>query len=226
MPLQSFLKVSIKSELYSVIIAHDQKISLLGETVVRDTPMRMYIYDETSVLTPDGESIIRPTAIAMGSPGRYIKQNIAVPAVGTVTSIAVASTDITVTGSPITSSGTIALALSNTGVTAGVYGLVTVNAKGLVTAGKRQELYSGTTNAAGTYTVVFGTPYSVAPNIQANIVNQSNVNQSIRITNISTTGFTVNVYQRNSVNLLGIEVLLAATVNVTGAAVDVIVTEK
>ena len=59
---------------------------------------------------------------------------------GTVTSIAATGTaDITVTGSPITTAGTLAFALSNTAVTAGTYGSsssvpqFTVDAKGRVT---------------------------------------------------------------------------------------------
>jgi hypothetical protein len=86
--------------------------------------------------------------------------------------------------------------------------------------------YSGTSNASGVYTVTFAQAYSVAPNIQANIVNQSATNQFIRITSISTTGFTVNVFQRNSINLLGTDVLLFSTANVSGASVDVLITEK
>jgi len=59
---------------------------------------------------------------------------------GTVTSVAVSSTDLTVSGSPITSSGTFALDLASTAVTAGSYGnstnvgQFTVDAKGRLTA--------------------------------------------------------------------------------------------
>lgn len=107
----------------------------------------------------------------------------------------------------------------------GSFGFV-VTSNGLVTSGKRLELYSGTTDASGNYTVTFGSAYSVAPNIQASITNQSNTNQQIRVVSVSTTGFTINVYQRNAVTLLTIEVLLAAVVNVNGATVDILVTEK
>lgn len=91
---------------------------------------------------------------------------------------------------------------------------------------KIPSTYSGTTNSSGVYTVTFSEAYSVAPNIQANIVNQSNTNQFIRVTSISTTGFTINVFQRNSINLLGTDVLLFSTANVNGASVDVVITEK
>lgn len=89
---------------------------------------------------------------------------------------------------------------------------------------KRQETYSGTSNASGAYSVTFTTPYTVAPNIQANIVGGS-ANQFITM-NVTTTGFTTTVYQRNTVNLLATEVLLGTTVLVNGAKVDVLITEK
>lgn len=85
---------------------------------------------------------------------------------------------------------------------------------------KRQETYSGTTNGSGIYTVTFGTAYSVAPNIQANLLSGSDT-QSSRITAISTTGFTVLI--RNRTDVVG---LLPSYANVSGASVDVVVTEK
>jgi len=85
---------------------------------------------------------------------------------------------------------------------------------------KRIETYSGTTNGSGTYTVSFPTAFSVAPNIQANIINGTDT-QTIRITSVSTTGFTVLV--RNRTDTLG---LLPSYSNVASAAVDVLITEK
>lgn len=89
-----------------------------------------------------------------------------------------------------------------------------------IPSSKRQESYSGTTNASGNYVVTFITSYSLAPNIQANIIGGSNTNL-IKIVSVSTTGFTVNVVNRTDV--LG---LLPTYSNVTSAAIDVLITEK
>jgi hypothetical protein len=85
---------------------------------------------------------------------------------------------------------------------------------------KRQETYSGTTNSSGNYTITFGTTYLVAPNIQANIIGGTNTNL-IKISSVTTTGFTVNV-----VNRLDVIGLLPTYSNVNGASVDVLITEK
>lgn len=58
----------------------------------------------------------------------------------------------------------------------GFYGLATVS-NGLVTGGKKKELFSGTSNASGVYTVTFANTYSVAPNVQASItINPLQIN--------------------------------------------------
>ena len=84
---------------------------------------------------------------------------------------------------------------------------------------KKQETFSGNTNASGVFTVTFATAYAVAPNIQANIINAAD-SQIIKMV-VSTTGFTVTV--RNRVDVIG---LLPTWVNVTGANVDILITEK
>lgn len=91
---------------------------------------------------------------------------------------------------------------------------------GVISFSKRKETYSGTTDSSGNYTVTFGTSYSVAPNIQANIIGGSNTN-IIKITSITTTGFTVNVVNRT--DALG---LLPTYSNVNGANVDCLIHEK
>ncbi len=85
---------------------------------------------------------------------------------------------------------------------------------------KRVETSSGTTNGSGVYTVTFGTNFAVAPNVQANVINGSDT-QTIRITSVSSSS--VSVLVRNRTDVLG---LLPSYSNVSGAAVDVLVTEK
>jgi len=85
---------------------------------------------------------------------------------------------------------------------------------------KRQETYSGTSNGSGVYSVTFGTAYSVAPNIQVSLNNGTDT-QTWRVTSITTTGFSVLV--RNRVDVIG---LLPTYANVSGAALDVLITEK
>jgi hypothetical protein len=167
--LKNDLNAEFKSDLINYNGATDrQAYILLGETTLKDTPVRIYYYDASSTATADGEDVV--TAVGMGV-GRFIK-------------------------APIQE--------FNPGVP----------------SFKRQETYSGSTNGSGVYTVTFGTSYSVAPNIQASIVGGSNTN-ILKVTSVSTTGFTITVVNRTDV--LG---LLPTYSNVSGALVDVLVTEK
>src|SRR4029078_10038095 len=160
MALRNDINAQFKSDLINYTSAIDgQAYILLGETVMGDTPARIYYYDANSSASADGENII--TATGMGV-GRFIKNPIqqansdwnAVsgmtqilnnPAIGsgTVTSVGITSSDFSVSGSPITNSGNITTNLNTTGINAGDYGIVTVDSKGRATAGKRQETYSG-----------------------------------------------------------------------------------
>lgn len=90
---------------------------------------------------------------------------------------------------------------------------------------KRTEAYLGTTDGSGNYTVTYGTAFSSVPDVQPQM-QAGAFNQFIRITSSTTTGFTVQVAQRNSVNLLGIDVLLSTTAVVSGASVGVLVTAR
>lgn len=89
------------------------------------------------------------------------------------------------------------------------------------TSSKRINLYSGITNALGVYTVTYGTPFSVVPNIQYNIGTGGNNKETILLTASTTTGFTVYVQLRADV--LG---LLPSYSNVNGRNVDIVVLEK
>lgn len=83
-------------------------------------------------------------------------------------------------------------------------------------------VYNGTTNASGEYVVVYAVAYTITPAIIPTM-KAGAANQTIRIVSSTTTGFTVKVEQRNSVNLLATDLLLATTVAVNGSAVQVVV---
>jgi hypothetical protein len=85
--------------------------------------------------------------------------------------------------------------------------------------------YTGVTDVSGFYIQTFAQAYSVAPNIQANIVAGSNVQLCVPSA-VSTTGFTVTAFQRVPVTVLGISLLPGAVTSVIGATVDVLITEK
>jgi hypothetical protein len=83
---------------------------------------------------------------------------------------------------------------------------------------KRQETYSGVSNASGIFSVTFPTVYAAAPNIQAQLIGGTDT-QSLTSVLASATGFTVTV--RNRTDLLG---LLPSYSNVSGATVKVLIT--
>lgn len=91
---------------------------------------------------------------------------------------------------------------------------------------KRQEVYTGVTDALGDYTVSFSTPYHSVPEILPKIIPQTDPNQQCRVTSASTSGFTVHVESRSSISVLGVGVALGFnTASVSGAPVKVFVME-
>jgi hypothetical protein len=90
---------------------------------------------------------------------------------------------------------------------------------------RRQETFLSTTDGSGNYTVTYGVTYPSTPDIQPQL-QAGTPSQVVRITASSTTGFTVNVTNRASVTILGIDVLLATTTAVSGASVSVLVTAR
>lgn len=121
--------------------------------------------------------------------------------------------------------------LAASGVTAGTYGLVTVDSKGRVIGGKRMIAISGVTDATGNYTYTFPTAFSVPPNVQANIIG-GNALQGVLISSITTTSVTIQAYTRSTVSSLPIVGTLtgllvgAATNPLVGGNIDAIITEK
>lgn len=87
---------------------------------------------------------------------------------------------------------------------------------------KRRETYSGVTNASGLLTVTFAQAFAVPPNVQANLIGNT-TEQQCRIVSVSTTGCVIAAFQRVAVLTVA---LSTATTPVSGAAVDLVVTEK
>lgn len=88
-----------------------------------------------------------------------------------------------------------------------------------------QRIYVGTTDGSGNYTVTYDTPLDEVPAVFVELQGAS-ANQWARVVSSNASGFTIQAVQRNTVNLLGMEVLLGATVSLSGASVAVLVVER
>lgn len=86
---------------------------------------------------------------------------------------------------------------------------------------KRIETYTGTTNASGQITVTYATAFPTVPVVQPPA--PALANQVWTTISSTTTGFTLQLNQRNAVTLLSVEVLLGATGPVVGAAATFLV---
>lgn len=89
---------------------------------------------------------------------------------------------------------------------------------------KRIETYTGTTNASGQIIVTYPTAFSAVPNVQP--PPPALASQVWTMVASTTTGFTLQLNQRNTVTLLNIEVLLGATVPVANSAAQIVVIER
>lgn len=90
---------------------------------------------------------------------------------------------------------------------------------------RKVETFLGTTDVSGNVTITFANSYATAPDVQPQIVGGS-FNQFVRVVSVSATQAVVQVAQRNSINLLGADVLLSTTVAVSGVSVTVQVTPR
>lgn len=102
-------------------------------------------------------------ALSPGTSGQYLQTqgasanpqwaSVSLSGGGTVTSVGVTSTDLAVSGSPITTTGNITLDLNTSGATAGTYKFLTINAKGIVTAGSNTPPSTSYTVTTSTQTI-------------------------------------------------------------------------
>lgn len=86
---------------------------------------------------------------------------------------------------------------------------------------RRVETYTGTTNAQGQVTVVYPTAFAAAPVVQPPA--PAVASQVWTTVSSTATGFTLQLNQRNSINLLNTDLLLGATVPVVGTVAQFLV---
>lgn len=72
MILRDQLNVPTRAELYTFVLADFQAITVLGNNVMGDIPAELWYFDATSMAVDDGIKVVQPSAIPVGSPGRYL----------------------------------------------------------------------------------------------------------------------------------------------------------
>lgn len=88
---------------------------------------------------------------------------------------------------------------------------------------KRMEMYSGTTNGSGIYSINYSTPF-VTPMIIPVLVGQD-AQTSYRVTTNGASGFSLVVEQRSVLTVLSLNVLSFATTVMSGITCNVYVIE-
>lgn len=82
---------------------------------------------------------------------------------------------------------------------------------------KRQESYSGNSDAAGIWAVVYDPPFAESPYVSVELVNPDE-HTSFRIIATTAAGFSVHVFRRTVINILGLQVPSFTIANAAGQA--------
>lgn len=143
-----------------------------------------------------------------GTTGQYIRGDGSLatfPSIpsGTVTSVGLSSSDFSVSGSPVTSSGSITANLNASGVSAGTYSGVTVTTKGIVTAGTTRSFAnpSRTLNSAFQISSTRDAIVSYTVDISASLTLSGGATGTVTLEYADDSGFTTNVVTvQSSVN--------------------------
>lgn len=115
-----------------------------------------------------------------GTTSQYIRGDgslATLPTGGTVTSVGLSSTDLNVSGSPVTNSGTITANLTNTGISSGTYRSVTVDAKGRATSGTNPTISSATRS--------LNTSYQVSTTLNARVSYTVSLGTAVNLLNLN-----------------------------------------
>lgn len=162
-------------------------------------------------------------SIGLSNPDYYkIFSPFYLPSVKTLTTTATKALYIDPTTKEVMQGG-LPVSASSTSITS-TSTLITVSgsAPNYSITARRQQTYNGTTSAAGSYTVSFGTAYPSIPNVVPGIIGDFPSYTAV-VSAVSTTGFTVKVYTLSSILLTGLVPQYSA---VPSVPVNVIVTQN
>lgn len=86
------------------------------------------------------------------------------------------------------------------------------------------DQYEGITDVNGNFSISYPIVLSAIPNVYPSMIGEL-PNQKVTVVTSTVSGFTVNIKQRNTASLLGIEVLIASYANVPNMAIKVLIIE-